>query len=103
MGFGEGGRAECSGFRGVIPAYRIFADITVIETLRGIRLVERNRIAAFFEELKTSPDHPGDFVEKGASGREYHTRIIGGWAITYWADHPALEVKIEQLIRADRP
>ena len=68
----------------MIPPYRIFADVEVIETLRGIPLSERRKIAAFFDELKMSPSLRGDFVEKGASGREYQVRIVGKWAVTYW-------------------
>jgi hypothetical protein len=84
-----------------VTRYRIFADLDVIEALRGIRMPERRQIAAFLEELKDSPDTEGDFTEKGASDRDHSIKIVGKWAVTYWTDHPAKEVKIERIDRAD--
>ena len=81
--------------------YRIFADIEVINTLRTIRLAQRKKIAEFFEDLKVSPETPGDYSEKADSGRQFQTKVIGKWAVTYWTDHPVKEVKVEKLARAD--
>ena len=81
--------------------YRIFTELDVVETLREIRPANRRKIAAFFEELKNNPDASGDFTEKGAAGRDHHIKIVGNWAVTFWTDHPAKEVKIERLDRAD--
>ena len=81
--------------------YRIFLDLEVVETLRGIRIKDRRRIAEFLEALRVSPDLPGDFEEIGSSVRAYRIRIVGKWAVTYWADHPVTEVKIERIERVD--
>lgn len=81
--------------------YRIFLDLEVVETLRSIGIKDRRRVAEFIESLKDAPDTPGDFEEVGASARKHQIRIIGRWAVTYWVDHPATEVKIERIERAD--
>jgi hypothetical protein len=38
-----------------VTRYRIFADLDVIDALRGIRMAGRRKIAAFFEELNLEP------------------------------------------------
>jgi hypothetical protein len=62
---------------------------------------ERQRILAFLEALATDPFAEGDFIEKDGDGREVQVKILGQYALTFWADHPVREVKVTKIVRAD--
>jgi hypothetical protein len=61
----------------------------------------RNRIMTFLRQLGDNPFHPGHYVETDAIGRPNEVEIIGRYAVTYWADHAAREVKILDIQPAD--
>jgi hypothetical protein len=44
----------------------------------------------------------GDFAEKDQAGRTIQVRVIGRYAITFWADHAVSEIKITHIKSADK-
>ncbi len=72
------------------------------EILRAIRGNQRISLVAFIDSLSGDPNKGGDYTERDETGRQLEIKVIGSFAITYWADHAALEVKVVDLRRADR-
>ena len=63
---------------------------------------DRQKILSFLESLCSNPFQKGDYEEKDAVDRPVQTKIIGKFALTFWADHPASEVKVTRIEKADR-
>ncbi len=82
--------------------YELYVRHEVYEILSHFRGSSRRRILNFIEYLATNPFDEGDYVERDRSGRECQVRIIGKFAIYYWPDHAEKEVRIVDLIDADR-
>jgi hypothetical protein len=62
---------------------------------------EKQRIIAFLESLAKDPFQMGDYQETDAVGRPVQIKIIGKFALTFWADHSVEEVKVIQVDVAD--
>jgi mRNA-degrading endonuclease RelE of RelBE toxin-antitoxin system len=86
----------------MIPPYEIFLRSEVIDSLRGIRATPRKLVARFIDSLALDPFAEGDYVVKDSSDRDIHIKIVGEYAVTYWADHPVKEIKIIDIRSADR-
>lgn len=82
--------------------YEIFLRSEAIEALRGIRGTSRKSIAAFIDSLAFAPSQGGDYSVQDSTGREISIKILDSYAVTYWADHPAREIKITDIRSADR-
>ena len=83
--------------------YRIFVRMEAAEILRAIRGNQRNSVVAFIDSLSGDPNKTGDYSEHDEAGRQLEIKVIGSFAITYWADHAVAEVKVVDVRRADRP
>ena len=86
----------------MIERYEIFLRAEAIEALHGIRGNPRNQIAAFINSLASDPAFSGDYTVEDSTGRIICIKIVGSYAITFWADHPAREIKITDIRSADR-
>jgi hypothetical protein len=78
----------------------------VLVTLEALQIdpptrAERHHILSFLESLTTNPDRAGDFTERDDSGRLVQIKILGDYALTYWADHAVKEVKVIKIEKAD--
>lgn len=82
--------------------YRIFVRMEAAEILRAIRGGQRSSAAAFIDSLSGDPNKTGDYSERDETGRNLEIKVIGSFAITYWADHAAAEVKVVDVRRVDR-
>ena len=60
------------------------------------------QVMAFIRSLAQNPDAPGDFSERDESGRTVQVKIIGRFAVTFWADHPVSEDKVTHIKPADQ-
>jgi len=56
----------------------------------------------FIRSLADHPNTAGDFTEKDNAGRPVQVKIIGRYAITYWADHAVSEIKVTHIKLADK-
>ncbi|MEO5913826.1 MAG: hypothetical protein ABIS50_06310 [Luteolibacter sp.] len=86
----------------MIGPYEIFLRSEAIETLRGIRGTPRRLVTAFIDALAAEPFTEGDYSLPDATGRNLHIKVLGSYAVTFWADHPAREIKITDIRSADR-
>ncbi len=83
--------------------YKVFLRLEAMEMLRKIRGVQKTRISRFIDALTVNPFLAGDFSENDDAQRQIEIKVIGRYAITYWADHAVSEVKIIDIRMADGP
>jgi mRNA-degrading endonuclease RelE of RelBE toxin-antitoxin system len=81
----------------VSAAYRVFIANSVIHDLRKFRRAEQDLITRILDGLSVDPFRRGDYVEQDEIGRPIQVLLIGRFALFYWADHSAKEVKITDL------
>ena len=81
--------------------YRIFVRMEAAEILRAIRGNQRTSVVAFIDSLSGAPNNPGDYSEHDETGRQLEIKVIGSFAISYWADHAVSEIKVVDVRRAD--
>lgn len=85
----------------MIERYEIFLRAEAIEALREIRGNPRGKIATFINSLASDPAFSGDYTVEDSTGRVICIKIVGSYAVTFWADHPAKEIKITDIRSAD--
>jgi hypothetical protein len=76
----------------ILSPYRVLISIEVLQLHRPSRQA-RERILSFLESLAGNPNQTGDYAERDDTGRSVHIKIIGDYALTYFADHAVKEVK----------
>ena len=81
--------------------YKVLISIEVLQLDRPARR-ERDRILTFLESLGEYPNTLGDYQEQDEVGRPVQIKIVGDYALTYWADHAVKEVKVTKIEKADR-
>jgi hypothetical protein len=59
-------------------------------------------IMAFIRKLADNPNTQGDFSEQDETGRVIQVKVVGRYAVTFWADHPVCEVKVTHIKPADK-
>jgi len=84
-----------------LQPYKVLVTIEALQMERPAR-AERERILAFLESLANYPESPGDYTVLDDAGRSVQIKIIGDYALTYWADHAVNEVKVTTIEKADR-
>ncbi len=62
---------------------------------------DRQRLLSFFDSLSHDPFQRGDYEEYDAVGRSVQIRIIGRYALTFWADHAVRGVKVTRIETAE--
>ena len=84
-----------------MAAYAVYVhlDLLAVVPARG---EQRRLIMGFVRLLGDHPFTPGDFTDQDGSLRTRQIKIIGRYAVTYWADHPVKTVMIVGVRSADR-
>ncbi|MES2981907.1 MAG: hypothetical protein V4727_06310 [Verrucomicrobiota bacterium] len=85
------------------PAYRVLIDLDALTSLprTGKR---RSAVLCMIAGLAHNADQGGDFeVTDPETFRPFQVSCIAGFAITWWIDHPVLEVKIIDIRETFRP
>ena len=77
--------------------YSVYLESSVAEHLFGLKSKEQNQLIRLFEKLRSNPFLDGDYIEHDDVGRHIQVLVIGRFAVCYWADHAAKEVKILDL------
>lgn len=52
--------------------------------------------------MASDPLKTGDYEERDEIGRPVAIKIVGEYALTYWADHAVKEIKVTRIEKADR-
>jgi hypothetical protein len=64
--------------------------------------MQRESVMKFIRSLADNPNTAGDFVEKDNAGRVVQVKVIGSYAVTFWADHAVSEIKVTHIKSADK-
>ena len=59
-------------------------------------------VMRFIRALADNPNTAGDFTEKDNVNRVLQVKIIGRYAVTFWADHAVSEIKVTHIKSADK-
>jgi len=84
-----------------VEPYRVLVCIEVLRLEKPSRR-DRDLMLNFLEALARDPDAKGDYQEQDEVGRTVQIRVMGHYALTYWADHAVREVKVMKIELADR-
>ena len=80
--------------------YRVLVSKELLRDPRP-RTRDRSHILDFIDSLAINPHQTGDYEEPDNDGRLVQIKIIGDFALTFWADHAVKEVKVTHFERAD--
>ncbi len=83
-------------------AARLLVDIEVLEFLRTRMTREQEDLVRRFREIAAAPANHSDFPKTDASGRRVEVHVFGKFAIKYWDDLAAMQVKRLDVHPADR-
>ena len=82
--------------------YQVFIEQQIIDYLQSLDDSTRKEIMSFIRLLSDSPSQGGDFPESDETGRDTYCKIISDHALSYYPDHAASEIKVFELIKADK-
>lgn len=80
--------------------YRVLVTIDLLKLAKPPPR-ERALILNFLERLQSEPFQRGDYQESDSTGRAVEIKVLGKYALTYWADHAAKEIKVTRIELAD--
>jgi hypothetical protein len=84
-----------------MAAYAVYLHLDLLDIFPG-RGEQRRLIMVFIRSLAENPYLPGDFTDQDENLRTRQIKIVGQYAVTYWADHPVKAVMIIGVRLADR-
>lgn len=80
-------------------SYSYVTDAWVVDVFSDCTRREREQLLRAFALLAESPNQRGEWIRRTRSGRELQIKRYGKWLVTYWPDHPVLEVRIVDVER----
>jgi hypothetical protein len=80
--------------------YAVYLHFDLLEVVPK-RGSQQKKIISFIRSLAENPSTEGDFTDKDETLRQRQIKIIGDYAVTYWADHPAKTVMVMDIALAD--
>ena len=83
-------------------SYDLYVRHEIYELLRTLPSGIRRKIIAFMESLPADPFQAGESVATDREGRPCQVRIVGRYAIYFWADHAVKEVRVVDMVDADQ-
>ncbi len=83
--------------------YAVYLRIEAAELLKSVATRNRRGIESFVDSLSGNPFKTGDYAETDAAGRPIQIKILGNFAIAFWADHAVKEIKVVAIDRAHGP
>ena len=83
-----------------MDGYRVYLHLDLLDELPR-QSGQKRQILTFLRWLEQNPFAQGDFTDRDASLRVREIKIIGDYAVTYWADHPAKAVMVVDIQKAD--
>lgn len=77
--------------------YRLVIENEAFQYFLNRRVTDRRMLNAWFDELARQPFTNGHFREMDNAGRPREVAIKGKYAVTFWADHAAKELRIVRV------
>lgn len=81
--------------------YTLYVRHEVYLLLGRLPRHQRSRILEFLDRLPADPVQHGDYEARSPEGRPIHVKVIGAFAVLFWADHAVSEVKVVDIVPAD--
>ncbi len=82
--------------------YRLLIDLEVVSFLQTLPAGRRRHLFSHFRDIQRYPAAHSDYVDTDAQGRRVDVSVADGFAIYYWIDEADQQVKILELIAADK-
>ena len=82
----------------MVDPYAVFLNRPAHEALIRLKGGKRRAIDKFIDYLSDNPFEKGDFSECDKVGRIVHCKIIRDLAITYYPDHAAKELNLQNFL-----
>lgn len=82
--------------------YRLLIDLEVIGVLQALPASRRRNLLNHFREIQRYPAGRSDYIDNDAQGRRVDVSVADGFAIYYWIDEADQQVKILEVIAADK-
>lgn len=83
--------------------YAVYLRLEAAELLKSVATRNRRGIENFVDSLSGNPFKSGDYAETDAAGRPIQIKILGNFAVAFWAGHAVKEIKVVAIVRADGP
>ena len=83
--------------------YAVYLRLEAAELLKSVATRSRRGIENFVDSLSGNPFKSGDYAETDAAGLPIQIKILGNFAVAFWADHAVKEIKVVAIVRADGP
>ena len=80
--------------------YKAVLHRGVADILLSFPTRSRQQLFSILDRLESESGQQGDIMEFDDTGRTNHILISGAWAITYWPDHAAKEIRIVRIEKA---
>jgi hypothetical protein len=84
-----------------MATYAVYLHFELLEVMPK-RGTQQQKILRFIQTLSENPFIEGDFTDKDKTSRTRQIKIVGDYAITYWADHAIKAVIVVDVALADR-
>jgi len=81
--------------------WRLLLDLDAIDFLAAQRRADEERLRRRLRQIQEAPDRFADYPEKDGHGRAVEAHFCGRFAIVYWIDLAARDVKIFSISLAD--
>lgn len=82
-------------------SYDVLIRHEVYRKLQGVSVHDQERVCDLMESLAGDPFRKGDATTLDEHGRVIQVKMLGLFALFYWADHSAKEVRVVDLANAD--
>jgi len=82
--------------------YQLLIDLAVVDLLQKLPAGRRRNLLNHFREIQRYPAAHSDYVDTDAQGRRVDVSVADGFAIYYWIDEADQQVKILEMIAADK-
>lgn len=82
-------------------SYEVYIRGEVFQALENLEELHRDKALNFIETLSENPFREGDFTARDDTDRLVQVKLIEEYALYYWADHAAKEVRLVDMIDAD--
>ncbi len=83
-------------------SYEVYGRLEVYQSLDSLPERDRQRILNFIDRLASDPFHEGDHSERDQSGRWIQIKTFGKYAVFYWPDHAAKEIRVIDVVDFDQ-
>lgn len=84
-----------------MAGYAVYLHFELLEVVPK-RGPQQQKILHFIRSLAENPFVEGDFADQDGTSRTRQIKIVGNYAITFWADHPARTVMVVDICLADQ-